>query len=86
MIIVALTTSIATKGGGNVWYPCEVEGCETIEQIFARLHADHILLVNKLETHIIDGHRVIKGRIPVIVGVMGVVTITPNHLVLSEDD
>jgi hypothetical protein len=82
-MIVSLTTTIGTKAGKNVWYPFEVE-CTSIDDLHSVLIRDHVVKGAKLETVIRDGERIILERIPVIVGVFGIVTIQPIHLALSD--
>ena len=83
-MIVSLTTTIGTKNGKNVWYPFEIIECASIDEVHDVLIRDHVVKGYKLETAVRDGERIILDRIPVIIGIFGVVAIQPIHLALTD--
>lgn len=88
----SVTLLIPTGRGGNlVWWPAEApvpaeadeEGA--IDYLNQVLVEDGTLRCNKLETEMGDNRvRVIRGRVPVVIGKGAIGTITPLHVELIE--
>jgi hypothetical protein len=83
---IAVTTTIRTRSGeANVWWPAITEE-PSIAAIYDIIVRDRAILVDKLETTIDNGRRIITGRVPTVIGINGVVMIQPLHLIVHEKD
>lgn len=49
MGLFAVTTNMKTKAGDQVWYPFEIEGVETIEDLYKHLDDRGIVLGDRLK-------------------------------------
>ena len=81
---ISATTVIKARGGSaHVYSRCEVDA-ENMEEVFHRLITDGAILVDRLETRIVGGHREIIGRSPVVIGLSGVVMLQPIDIELKD--
>lgn len=84
-MIIAVTTILPARHDGFIWFPFEPENCSTIEDVSRRLADDGHLYGQRLETTVKGGKRVVTKRLPHIVGVGGIVTISPLHIDLIDE-
>ncbi|WP_336801676.1 hypothetical protein [Kaistia sp. MMO-174] len=85
MSIFSVTTSIPSKSG-FVWFMAEFEQA-TLREIRDVLKADGLIICQKLELeHGAGDSRVIRSRQEQLVGLSGVLTITPAHFRVIEPD
>jgi hypothetical protein len=83
-MLVSVTTTIKTRDGtAHVWWPAEAP-FETVEEIFESLVRDGAIIVERLETRVVDGQRRITGRSKVIGTLQGIALIQPLHIILAE--
>ena len=85
---IAVTTTIPTAKGGNVWFFAEVDEFDNLDDLFESLNSKHSLICDKLHVRQDqEGRRRVYDREATILGIFGIVTITPAHVdILDEEE
>lgn len=84
-------TTLIQGGSGYVWWPCEFDAPDgmseedAIAELCEMLAEDGVVHLTKLETERGPGGvRTIIGRVPIVLGVHMVGSITPLHMEIRE--
>ncbi|RWX72543.1 hypothetical protein [Mesorhizobium sp. M2A.F.Ca.ET.039.01.1.1] len=82
MAIFSVTTVIPSKSG-FVWFPAEFEQA-TLDDLFEDMAQDGCVKCQKIILESQGGTRIARKREPMILGLPGIVTITPMHIDFVE--